>query len=341
MRGSPWPWRADPARAGRWNSGQLARVRARPGPSRMASMRTPDSSSRNCDPASVRAHSTIRRSSERWCRSTRPWRSTRATNPLDAVELRSKTSAIRPIGCGPFAAEQEEQPDLAERQVPVGRRRRWHLARHRMDDAHQVERGRGQRVVGGPGSVDARTVRWSMLHAREDGTRRREVSSTVRRQSTIRGQRRSADGFEQAQPSSAPRVRGRFGSHRAAARRRCASLGARRVGDRFVARVAAGSWHPRNRRELAGIAGAASRDRRHRLLAFDLGREPVVRLEHQRDVAAQRDHQDGGAEDLPERPRDPREQHGAGHDERRRDDVDVARSGRLLGAELGPDEARR
>ena len=60
------------------------------------------SSSRNSDPASVRTHSTTRRSSERCCRSTKPCRSTRATIPLAAVELRLRTSAIRPIGCGPL-----------------------------------------------------------------------------------------------------------------------------------------------------------------------------------------------------------------------------------------------
>jgi hypothetical protein len=132
--------RSNSARSDRW-SAEMAR--------RIVSMRIPDSSSRKWRPFSVSVVSTTRRSSDRWRRSTRPWRSIRSTNPVAAAGVRSKTSPIRPIGCGPVATDEEQEPKLTKRDVP-GRGRR-HLARHAVEDREEAIRRAGQELVIGRG----------------------------------------------------------------------------------------------------------------------------------------------------------------------------------------------
>ena len=123
------------------------------------------------------------------------------TKPVDAVELRSNTSAIRPIGCGPFRRSRNSSrswPNVRSRA-----RCRRHLARHR-----HGRRASGRprpRSAGHPGTGRASTtgpVRRSMLHAREDGTRRREVSSIA---IAIRARGRGPRGTRTARPAGAAR----------------------------------------------------------------------------------------------------------------------------------------
>ena len=228
-------------------------------------MRTPDISSRNCRPASVRTHSTMRRSSERWRRSTSPCRSIRATNPVDAVGLRSNTSAIRPIGCGPSSRSSSSSRSWPSVRSRPGRR---HLRGMPRNDAEQLG---ARRVV-----RRGRRVASTKVQAHADSTRIREVSSSLERRLASAG----VAGAARAGAASSPAR-----SRSSTASRSCVSTSSSDVADQG--------------------------DRRGR-------RPPMHRIPTGRGIRA--------SSTAP------------GDQERRRDDVDVARRGRLLGAELRADE---
>ena len=71
----------------------------------------------------------------------------RATNPDEAVELRSKTSGDPTHRLGSLAEEESKEPDLPEREVAGGDRR--DVARHEVESGEHGLGGHGQRLVPG------------------------------------------------------------------------------------------------------------------------------------------------------------------------------------------------
>ena len=296
--GSARPGRSGWRRRGRRSAHRGTAIRPRSGRNRR-------SADRRSGAAVPRSHGARPARRTRWRRSS----SGRGPPRSDPSAAGPSGGGGRAAGSGPASGPGRATAAVASGAASNGRRASGRTRPRSGDRRGSWAASTGDRF-GGRCFMHARMVRVDVKYRQ-----------TVRRaRRTIRGQRRSADGFEKAQPSwgaaprrAAPRLTTpRRTSPRRAARaaplpparhrfaraaraapirlaprgpigRRIVSFGRNELQNRLGGRSRP---RPRNRRELAGIAGAASGDGCHRLLAFDLGREPVVRLEHERDVAA-------------------------------------------------------
>ncbi len=134
---------------------------------RMVSMRTPDTASRNCRPASVRAHSTTRRSSESMAALDQPV-------PLDPADEagRGRRGEVEHVGdpahrLGALELEPQQQPELAE--ADVADRRRRHAAGHAAEQRDVLGGNVGQPVVGGKYFRHTRIVHASVKYWQTGG----------------------------------------------------------------------------------------------------------------------------------------------------------------------------
>ena len=156
MRGSALPC-SRIRRSSTWNSASSRRRRARTGPAGRRRAGSPDSSSRNRSPVVGQRALDDAAVVGAVAAATSPWRSTRATKPVDAVELRSKTSAIRPIGWGPSRRSRNSSriwPRVRSRAGTAGpgrgcrercRAGRW---RRRSAEVGASSEGRSRRMAG-------------------------------------------------------------------------------------------------------------------------------------------------------------------------------------------------
>ena len=77
----------------------------------------PDHPSTSSWPASLSAHSTTRRSSDRWRRTTSPWRSTLATNPVELGRAEIEQLGDPAHRLGAFTPQEQEESHLPEGEV--------------------------------------------------------------------------------------------------------------------------------------------------------------------------------------------------------------------------------